>query len=277
LNKLLLYLVATPLGNLGDISKRAIDTLAMVDFIVAEDTRKSIKLLNHFNIKKPLISYYEHNKRERGEEIVKKLLDGQTCALITDAGMPAISDPGQDLVALCIEKDIPYTVIPGPCAAVCALAVSGLPTGRFCFEGFLSISKKSRNEHLNAIKNEQRTLIFYEAPHKIKNTLKDLLSVLGDRKITIVRELTKIYEEILPITLKQAIEIYNEKEPKGEFVLVIEGAKEVLEQKPTEQNIKELFEKLTKEGAPKSQAIKEIASNLGLRKNEVYSLIINKE
>ncbi|MGN1131113.1 MAG: 16S rRNA (cytidine(1402)-2'-O)-methyltransferase, partial [Ruminococcus sp.] len=189
-----LYVVGTPIGNLSDMSPRAVDTLRNVDFIAAEDTRVTLKLLNHFDIKKPMVSYYEHNKRERGEIICNRILSGESCAIVTDAGMPCISDPGEDLIKLCQEKGIKTIVVPGPSAVISALAVSGLETGRFCFEGFLSVNKKSRREHLQSLADETRTMIFYEAPHKLPSTLKDLYSSFGDRKLTIVREITKIHE-----------------------------------------------------------------------------------
>jgi 16S rRNA (cytidine1402-2'-O)-methyltransferase len=211
----ILYLVATPIGNLGDISKRAADTLASVDFIAAEDTRVTLKLLNHLQIKKPTVSYYEHNRTESGAKIRDRLLAGETCALVTDAGMPAISDPGEDLVRLCAEAGITVYPIPGPCAAVTALAVSGLTTGRFTFEGFLSTAKKSRFEHLNALKTEKRTMIFYEAPHKLLPTLRDLLEALGDRRISVSREMTKLHEETLRMTLSGALAHFTEMAPRG--------------------------------------------------------------
>jgi 16S rRNA (cytidine1402-2'-O)-methyltransferase len=274
IKKISLYIVGTPIGNLGDISERATQTLRNVDFIAAEDTRNSLKLLNRFNIKKPMISYYEHNKREKGEQIIARLLNGETCALITDAGMPAISDPGEDLVALCIEKGILVTAIPGPTAFVTALALSGQKTGRFCFEGFLSTAKKARNEHLQSLKEEKRTIIFYEAPHKLIKTLEDLYKAFGDRKITIARELTKIYEELVFTTLSKAAAHYEEKMPKGEFVLIIEGASETEIEKPTDSEIMKAFQKLTGSGMHKSEAIKQIADAFHLRKNEVYKLCI---
>ena len=219
-----LYLVATPIGNLGDISPRAAEVFSSVDFIAAEDTRVTIKLLNHLNIKKPLVSYYEHNRAESGDKIVSRLLGGESCALVSDAGMPAISDPGEDLVRLCAENGIQVISIPGPCAAVCAMALSALPSGRFTFEGFLSTAKKSRFEHLEELKTEKRTMIFYEAPHKLRATLSDMLEYFGDRRISICRELTKLHEETLRFTLSEAVRYYEETTPKGEFVLVVEGA-----------------------------------------------------
>lgn len=274
INKISLYIVATPIGNLGDFSERAIATLNAVDFIAAEDTRNSLKLLNRFHIKKPMISYYEHNKREKGEQIIARLENGETCALITDAGMPAISDPGEDLVALCTQKGISVTAIPGACAFVTALALSGLKTGRFCFEGFLSTAKKARTSHLEELKAEKRTIILYEAPHKLIKTLKDLYTTLGDRKITLARELTKIYEELIFTTLSAATSLYDEKAPKGEFVLVIEGMSETKKEKPTDNEIIKAFKKLTDSGMHKSEAIKMVAQTFNMRKNEVYKLCI---
>ena len=218
-----LYLVATPIGNLSDISERALKVLSEVDFVAAEDTRNSGLLLSRFGISKPLVSYYEHNKRERGEYIVSRLMAGESCALVTDAGMPAISDPGEDIVRLCAEKDVPVTVIPGCCAAVSALALSALATGRFAFEGFVTVNKHDRRERLMSLRSEERTMIFYEAPHKLRQTLSDMLEYMGDRKITLCREMTKLNEEIIRTTLSGAVELYREKEPRGEYVLVVEG------------------------------------------------------
>ena len=221
----ILYLVPTPIGNLGDLSDRIRQTLECADFIAAEDTRVSLKLLNHLGLKKQLVSYYEHNRAESGPKILERLLAGETCALVTDAGTPAISDPGEALVALCAEAGVPVCAIPGPCAVITALAVSGLPTGRFTFEGFLSTSKKSRREHLESLRNERRTMIFYEAPHKLVQTLQDLSAAFGpDRRIALCRELTKLHEEILRMTLQEAVTFYGGQAPRGEYVLVLEGA-----------------------------------------------------
>ena len=220
-----LYLVGTPIGNLGDLSVRALETLRSADFIAAEDTRVTAKLLNHFEIKKPCVSYYEHNKYASGEKIVARLLAGETCALVTDAGMPAISDPGEDIVRQCAEQGIDVQVIPGPCAAIAALAVSGLPTQQFCFEGFLAVSGKTRREHLERLRGETRTMIFYEAPHKLLRTLCDLRDTFGGaREITLARELTKLHEQKLRTTLDGAVAYFTETPPKGEFVLVLRGA-----------------------------------------------------
>ena len=219
-----LYVVGTPIGNLGDFSPRAQETLAQADFIAAEDTRVTLKLLNHFGIKKPMVSYFEHNKYQRGEIICDRIEQGETCALVSDAGMPAISDPGEMLVAQCAQRGIPVVVVPGPSAVVAALAVSGLPTGRFTFEGFLSTAKKSRREHLEEVRSERRTMVFYEAPHKLASTLEDMLAAWGNRRIALVREISKIHEEVRRTTLEEAARYYRENTPKGEFVLVIEGA-----------------------------------------------------
>ena len=274
-----LILVATPIGNLGDLSHRAAQTLEQVDFVAAEDTRVSIKILNYLGIKKPMVSYYEHNRRERGEEIVARIEAGETCALVTDAGMPAISDPGEDLVALCVERGITVSVIPGACAAVSALAVSGLPTGRFTFEGFLSVNKRSRAEHLASIVSEKRTMIFYEAPHKLRSTLTDMLSALGDRRITLVRELTKIYEEMIYTTLLEAINIYVDKPPRGEYVLIIEGAKEEI--KPQSENDLEnaltLVQKYEDAGSSTSEAIKMAVEQTGIKKSQLYNIILQRK
>ena len=222
-----LYLVGTPIGNLGDLSVRALETLRRADFIAAEDTRVTAKLLNHFEIRKPCVSYYEHNKYASGEKIVARLLAGETCALVTDAGMPAISDPGEDIVRQCAEQGIDVQVIPGPCAAIAALAVSGLPTQQFCFEGFLAVSGKTRREHLQRLQGETRTMIFYEAPHKLLRTLGDLRDTFGGkREITLARELTKLHEQTLRTTLDGAVAYFTENAPKGEFVLVLRGAPE---------------------------------------------------
>ena len=219
-----LVVVGTPIGNLGDFSPRAVQALEQADFIAAEDTRVTLKLLNHFGIKKPLVSYYEHNKQGRGRVICDRILAGETCALVSDAGMPAISDPGELLVAQCAEMGIEVTAVPGPSAGITALAVSGLPTARFTFEGFLSTVKKIRREHLEQVRNEERTMVFYEAPHKLVATLQDMLSVFGDRRVALVRELTKIHEQVIRTTLSQALERFSAEAPRGEFVLVIEGA-----------------------------------------------------
>ncbi len=267
----ILYVTGTPIGNLSDLSPRAAQTLGEVDFIAAEDTRVTLKLLNHLGIKKPMVSYYEHNKRERGEVICARIEQGENCAVVTDAGMPCISDPGEDLVKLCEERGIKTIVIPGPSAVISALAVSGLETGRFCFEGFLSVNKKSRSEHLQSLKNERRTMIFYEAPHKLPATLRDLYSTFGDRKLSIVRELTKIHEEVIRTTTKYAAENYADGSVKGELVLVLEGAKEAEpEENYTLEYAVELAKKLIENGEKPTVAAKSAAEMTGFKKNEIY-------
>ncbi|MBP3323287.1 MAG: 16S rRNA (cytidine(1402)-2'-O)-methyltransferase [Clostridia bacterium] len=266
-----LYVVGTPIGNLGDFSPRAVEVLSQVDFIAAEDTRVTVKLLNHFEIKKPLISYFEHNKYEKGDYICDRIEAGESCAIVSDAGMPAISDPGEMLVFQCAERNIPVYVVPGPSAVVSALAISGLPTGRFSFEGFLSVNKKSRREHLAEIKNDKRTLIFYEAPHKLIYTLKDMLEAFGDRRISVVRELTKIHEEVKRTTLKEAVSFYTENNPKGEFVLVLEGAKEDLSLKEyTLEDAVELAREKIEEGFSASDAAKFAAAESKIKKGDIY-------
>lgn len=270
----ILYVVGTPIGNLSDMSPRAINTLENVDFIAAEDTRVTLKLLNHFGIKKPMVSYYEHNKRERGEIICNRILAGESCAIVTDAGMPCISDPGEDLIKLCEEKGIKAVVVPGPSAVISALAVSGLETGRFCFEGFLSVNKKSRKAHLESLLKEQRTMIFYEAPHKLPATLKDLYSAFGDRKLTIVREITKIHEETIRTTTKYACEVLAEENIKGEIVLVLEGLKQTEEESYTLNQAVEIAKNLIEKGTKSSEAAKEAASITGFKKNEIYKELL---
>lgn len=265
----ILYIVGTPIGNLGDISPRALEVLASVDFIAAEDTRVSLKLLNHFEIKKPLISYFEHNRREKGEVIVSRILSGENCALVTDAGMPAVSDPGEDLVALCHERGVTVNAVPGPSAFVAAIALSGLPVSRFTFEGFLSMNKVSRREHLEEIKNEKRTLVFYEAPHKLLATLKDFYKVLGDRRIALVREITKIHEEVIRTTLSLAVEKYETETPKGEFVIVIEGCRESKEEISLEDALS-LARAYLSQGMSVSMAAKQAAKETGLKKGDIY-------
>ena len=273
-----LYLVATPIGNLSDITERALKVLSEVDFIAAEDTRNSGKLLAYFGISKPMVSYFEHNKRERGEVILARLLEGESCALITDAGTPAISDPGEDLVVLCAERGVPVTSIPGCSAVVNALALSALPTGRFCFEGFLSTNKNERFSRLNEIKNDLRTTIFYEAPHKLTKTLDDIFEVFGERKIALCRELTKLNEEILRTTLSGAIEYYKENAPRGEYVLVIEGASpSQIDNNAFWKNmsIEEHLEYYLSDGLKKMDAIKAVAKDRGVAKSEIYKLVSN--
>ncbi len=269
----MLYVVGTPIGNLGDISPRALETLEKVDFIAAEDTRVSLKLLNHFGIKKPMISYFEHNRREKGEIIVDRILSGEDCAIITDAGMPAVSDPGEDLVALCHERGVKVSVVPGPSAFVAALALSGMNVGRFTFEGFLSMNKPSRREHLSSIADEKRTMIFYEAPHKLAATLKDLYETLGDRELTIVREITKIHEEVIKTTLSAASEKYADNSLRGEIVLVIEGKKEEEESEITLEDALILARKLMDEGMGASMAAKQAAKETGIKKGDIYKAL----
>lgn len=274
-----LYVVGTPIGNLGDFSPRARETLEEADFIAAEDTRVTLKLLNHFGIKKPLISYFEHNKLEHGPLIVAKLQEGQTCALVSDAGMPAVSDPGETLVAACAQEGIPVYVVPGPTAAVSALAISGLPTGRFTFEGFLSVNKRSRKEHLEAVTNEDRTMIFYEAPHKLRKTLSDFSKVFGsDRRVALCRELTKVHEEVWRTTLGEAAAHYREKEPRGEFVLVIEGRERptVQEEEYTLEEATALARELASSGLSASEAAKQAAQQTGFKKSQLYSALLGK-
>lgn len=268
-----LYLCATPIGNLGDVSTRCLETFKMADLIAAEDTRRTLQLLNHFEISKPLTSYHEHNKHEKGGYIISLLKSGKNVVLVSDAGTPAISDPGEDLVKLCIENDIDVTSVPGPVAGINALILSGLPTRRFAFEGFLSVNKRHRREHLESIKNDTHTLIFYEAPHKLKNTLNDMQKVLGGgRKIALVRELTKIHEEVKRCTIDEAVEYYGENNPRGEYVIVIEGATEIEEENDWEEiSIYDHVEKYIKEGIPQKEAIKKVAQDRGLPKREVYS------
>lgn len=268
--KTALYVVGTPIGNLEDFSPRAIETLKGVDFIAAEDTRVTLKLLNKFDIKKPMISYFEHNKLERGEIIVSRIIAGESCALVSDAGMPAISDPGETLVKRCSESGIPVYVVPGPTALISALAVSGLPTGRFTFEGFLSMNKKNRREHLLSLVNEQRTMIFYEAPHKLPRTLSDMKKTFGERNIALVREITKIHEEVIRTDFTSAIKLYREKEPKGEYVIVIEGAKEQTTGEITFEEAAEYAKELMQRGLSASDAAKEAAKMGSFKKGDIY-------
>ena len=265
-----LYLVATPIGNLGDFSRRAVETLQQADFIAAEDTRVSVKLLNHFEIKKPLVSYHEHNRAAAGAVIVERLLSGETCALVTDAGTPAISDPGEDLVRLCAENGITVQSIPGCCACITALAVSGLPTGRFTFEGFLSANKKERRTRLQELAEEQRTMVFHEAPHKLRATLADMLEILGDRPIALCRELTKLHEETRRTTLQQAVEHYRDNEPRGEFVLVLGGAEKVEGPAVTLEQGVAMVLQLREEGQRMKDAVRQVSADTGLNKNELY-------
>lgn len=272
-----LFVVGTPIGNLSDFSPRAEQTLREADFIAAEDTRVTLKLLNHFGIKKPMVSYFEHNKRERGDILCARIEAGETCALVSDAGMPAISDPGELLVAQCAARNIPVYVVPGPSAVVSALAVSGLPTGRFTFEGFLSVNKKSRREHLEEVKNERRTMIFYEAPHKLAATLADMLEAWGDRRVALVRELTKVHEEVLRTTLAQAAEQYADGSARGEFVLVVEGAPAPEKTEFTLEDAVGIAAALIEEGASASDAAKQAAAETGLKKGEIYRAAQRRE
>jgi len=265
-----LYLVATPIGNLGDFSPRAVETLQCADFIAAEDTRVSVKLLNHFGIKKPLVSYHEHNRAAAGEAIVQRLLSGEVCALVTDAGTPAISDPGEDLVRLCAENGITVQSIPGCCACITALAVSGLPTGRFTFEGFLSANKKERRERLADLLGEERTMVFHEAPHKLRPTLGDMLEILGDRPIALCRELTKLHEETMRTTLSAAVEHYRDNEPRGEYVLVVGGAARKEGPAMTmDEGVARVLQ-LRESGMRMKDAVRQVAADTGLNKNDLY-------
>ncbi len=272
-----LYLVATPIGNLADLSERAVKVLSEVDFIAAEDTRNSMRLLTHLDIHKPMVSYFEHNKRERGEQIAARLEAGESCALITDAGTPAISDPGEDLVALCAEQGISVSSIPGPVASITALTLSGLPTGRFCFEGFLSTNKTDRRERLNDLQGERRTMLFHEAPHKLCATLKDLCEAFGEtRRIAICRELTKLNEEVLRMTLGAAVDYYKETTPRGEYVLVVEGATES-ERKAAfweTLDVSAHVQHYMDGGMSKMEAIKQTARDRGVHKNEIYQQML---
>lgn len=267
----MLYLVPTPIGNLGDISTRCREILAQADFIAAEDTRVTLKLLNHLELRKPLVSYYEHNKSFKGEKILERILAGETCALVSDAGSPAISDPGEDLVRQCVEAGVTVSAIPGPCAVITALSISGLPTGRFTFEGFLSTAKKSRAEHLDALKNETRTMVFYEAPHKLLNTLRDMAAVFGsERRISLCRELTKLHEEVVRTTLGEAMESYTQTPPKGEFVLVLAGAQPQIEVACTLEEAAARAAALMAQGLSRKDAARQAAQETGLPKNAIY-------
>lgn len=270
----ILYLVGTPIGNLGDFSPRAVQTLEEVDFIAAEDTRVTLKLLNHFGVRKPMLSYFEHNRRERGEQIAARLLAGESCALVTDAGMPAVSDPGEDLVALCHERGIPVRAVPGPAAFVTALALSGLPVGRFTFEGFLSVNKRSRREHLATLAEERRTMVFYEAPHKLPATLRDLYQTLGDRRIAIVRELTKVHEEVIRTTLEQAALEFADGGLRGEIVLVIEGAEKPAQNTVTLDEAVETARRRMEGGQSASDAARQTARETGLKKGDIYKALL---
>lgn len=273
-----LYLVPTPIGNLGDISPRMADTLAQADFIAAEDTRVTVKLLNHLGLKKPMVTYHRHNTAASGQAVLDRLLAGESCALVTDAGMPAISDPGEEMVALCAAAGVPVVPIPGPCALVTALAASGQPTGRFTFEGFLAMNKKNRRAHLESLRGEERTMIFYEAPHKLVATLRDLADTFGrEREISLCRELTKLHEEIRRTTLGEAADWYGEETPRGEFVLVVRGAQPEEGECTLEDGLT-LAERLREEeGLSLRDAVRQAAKELGLSRNELYRLAVEQE
>lgn len=273
-----LTLVPTPIGNLSDISPRCRQALEEADFIAAEDTRVTLKLLNHLGIKKPLVSYYEHNKDFSGRRIVERILAGENCAQVSDAGTPAISDPGEDLVRLCAESGITVTAVPGPCAAITALSISGLPTGRFTFEGFLSTAKKSRAAHLNALQTERRTMIFYEAPHKLTATLADLAQAFGaDRRVALCRELTKLHEEVLRMTLREAAAYYSEQSPRGEYVLIVEGAPEEPEDGVSLETALARVAALAERGVSTKDAVKQAAKETGVPKNVLYEAAVKGE
>lgn len=270
-----LYVVGTPIGNLGDFSPRAVRTFEEVDFIAAEDTRVTVKLLNHFEIKKPMVSYYEHNKAQKSSHIISRIFDGEDCALVTDAGMPAISDPGTDLVALCHEHGIDVVSVPGPSAIITAAAISGMDVGRFTFEGFLTGNKPKRREHLEEVKDERRTMIFYEAPHKLAATLRDMVEFFGDRKIAIIKELTKIHESVEHTTLSEAAEKYAGVKLKGEYVLIIEGKKK---EEKTEDEIDgiTLAKNYLAEGMSASEAAKKAAKESGMKKGDIYKALVEE-
>jgi 16S rRNA (cytidine1402-2'-O)-methyltransferase len=271
----ILYVVGTPIGNLGDFSPRAVQVLSECDFIAAEDTRVTIKLLNHFGIKKPMVSYYEHNRAQRGGVIIDRLLNGENCALVSDAGMPIISDPGEDLTKLCHENGIQVLAVPGPCAFVTALAISGMPSGRFTFEGFLTVSKQNRKKHLEELINEKRTMIFYEAPHKLSSTLSDMAKYWGNRNIALVKEITKIHENVERTTLFDAAEKYKDGSAKGEYVLIVEGKPEEEDKEITIEVAVEMAKKLVDDGLSKNEAAKEIAKETGLKKSDIYKSLQN--
>lgn len=270
----ILYVVGTPIGNLGDFSPRAKEILEKVNFIAAEDTRVTLKLLNKFEISTPMVSYHEHNHKLRGEQIIGRLLAGEDCALVTDAGMPAISDPGEDLVRLAHQNGITVSSVPGPSAVITALAISGMPSGRFSFEGFLSTAKQSRKEHLNSIKNASQTLIFYEAPHKLITTLKDMLEVLGDRNIALCKELTKLHETVIHTTFSGALNTFEQTPPKGEYVMIIEGEKEEKTPELTLEQAIAIARDLVKKGESVSNAAKLAAKESGFKKSDIYKALV---
>ena len=269
-----LYIVGTPIGNLEDFSPRGRRILSEVDFIAAEDTRVTVKLLNHLGISKPMVAYFEHNKKERGNTVIEKMLSGETCAIVTDAGMPAISDPGEDLIRECHERGIEVESVPGPTAFATAMALSGMPSGRFCFEGFLSVNKPSRKQHLEEIKNEKRTMIFYEAPHKLIKTLNDMYEAFGQRNIAIVREITKIHETVMRTSFSEAIQFYKQNEPRGEYVLIIEGAKEETVEYTLDDAVI-LAKKLMNNGLSASLAAKEAAATTNIKKSDIYKQMLD--
>ena len=272
-----LYLVPTPIGNLGDISRRMADTMAGADFLAAEDTRVTVKLLNHLGLKKPMVSYHRHNCSTAGPAIVERLLAGESCALVTDAGTPAISDPGEDLVALCAQHDIEVEAVPGPCALICALSVSGLPTARFTFEGFLPQNKKNRRSHLDSLKGEQRTMVFYEAPHKLEDTLEDFVAVFGaERRIALCRELTKLHEEVVRTTVGQALADCATRPPRGEYVLVVGGAPEAPAQEADPQAALERVAQLRGEGLSLKEACAKAGEEFGIKKRQLYDMSLGK-
>ena len=272
-----LYVVATPIGNMSDMSKRAWDTIENADFIAAEDTRVCKKLLSFSEIRKEIISYYEHNKRERGEYILSRILAGENCVLVSDAGTPAISDPGEDLCKICRQAGITVVPVPGCCAAITALCASGFPTGRFTFEGFLSMNKKSRKEHLQSVEKERRTMIFYEAPHKLKATLKDMFETFGDRRLCLAREITKMHEEFVDMTLGEAVKFYEENQPRGEYVLILEGYSGENEETETEEiSPEEMVYELMKQGESHTSAVKAVCAKTGAKKSELYRLTLDK-
>lgn len=274
----ILYLVPTPIGNLSDLSPRAVDTLSQADFIAAEDTRVTLKLLNHFSIKKSMVAYYRHNTAAGGQAILKRLLEGETCALVSDAGTPAVSDPGEELVRLCVDHGVEVVALPGPCALTTALSVSGLPTGRFSFEGFLAMNKKNRRDHLSSLKNETRTMIFYEAPHKLLTTLQDLAELFGpDRPVALCRELTKLHEEVIRTTLGEAVTRYTDQSPKGEFVLVVAGAESAAEEAPDPDDALAQVNALRRKGVSLKDAVRQVADSMGLKRNLLYSMALESD
>lgn len=270
-----LTLVPTPIGNLGDVSPRALEALEQADLIAAEDTRVTVKLLNHFGIKKPMVPYYRHNLEQGGEAILRRLLAGENCALVSDAGTPAVSDPGEDMVRLCVEHGVAVTALPGPCALTTALSISGLPTGRFTFEGFLPMNKKNRQAHIGSLLAEKRTMIFYEAPHKLLSTLRDLSAAFDpDRPVALCRELTKLHEEVIRTTLGQAAERYSQEPPRGEFVLVVGGAPDEPEPQADPRDAVAYVERLMAQGLSRKDAVKQAARELDIPKNQLYTLTL---